>query len=149
MDAAILNQLCNYCAYRERCIKEVREKMQKLQVPKEEHIYYIEKLMYGNYLNEERFAKAYANGHARKGWGKQKIRVGLAQKQVPKAAIDQALLQIDTTDYAEKLQAVVQKKWRTIKGESLYERKMKLMKFLMGKGYETQLIKAKLANLKQ
>lgn len=148
MDAAILDQLCNYCAYRERCIKEVREKMQKLQIPKEEHLYYIEKLMYGNYLNEERFAKAYANGHARKGWGKQKIRVELAQKQVSKAAIEQAISQINADDYAEKLQAIVQKKWRTIKGETLHERKMKLMKFLMGKGYEMQHIKAQIATLK-
>lgn len=147
MDAAILNQLCNYCAYRERCIKEVREKLQKLQVPIEERFYYIDKLVYGNYLNEERFAKAYANGHARKGWGKKKIKMGLTQKQVSKSAIEQALLQIDAEDYSEKLLSITQKKWPTVKGKTLYERKQKLMKFLLSKGYEMVQIKEQLRTL--
>ena len=78
-----LQKLKHYCAYQERCHSEVREKLFSLGVWKKDHDEIISALIEKNYLNEERFAIAYAGGKWRvKQWGRQKIKYALKQKQV-------------------------------------------------------------------
>ena len=60
-----LQKLKHYCAYQERCHSEVKEKLFNLGVWKKEHDEIISTLIEENYLNEERFAVAYAGGHFR------------------------------------------------------------------------------------
>jgi len=57
-----LQKLKHYCAYQERCHSEVRDKLFKLGVYKRFHDEIIASLIEENYLNEERFAIAYAGG---------------------------------------------------------------------------------------
>ena len=72
-----------YCAYQERSQYEVRGKLISLGMRNQELEEIILHLIETNFLNEERFAKAYAQGKLRvKGWGKNKIKQGLLFKQV-------------------------------------------------------------------
>jgi regulatory protein len=51
----------SYCAYQERSRKEVREKVQSFGIEDDDEVEKIlEKLTKDNFLNEERFAKAFA-----------------------------------------------------------------------------------------
>ncbi|MBP6234345.1 MAG: RecX family transcriptional regulator, partial [Chitinophagaceae bacterium] len=87
-----LQKLKHYCAYQERCHSEVKEKLYQLGVWKKEHDEIIASLIEENYLNEERFAVAYAGGHFRiKQWGRIKIKYELKQKQVSEYSIKKAL----------------------------------------------------------
>ena len=90
----------SYCAYQERSQQEVRDKLFELGL----HLVDVENiicyLIEENFLNEERFAKAYALGKFRiKGWGKIKITQGLKLKNVSPALIKIGLKQIDMDDY--------------------------------------------------
>ena len=60
-----LQKLKHYCAYQERCHSEVTEKLYSLGVWKKEHDEIISTLIEENYLNEERFAIAFAGGKFR------------------------------------------------------------------------------------
>jgi regulatory protein len=94
-----------------------------------------------NFLNEERFAMAYALGKFRiKGWGKIKITQGLKLKQVSTPLIKIALKQIDPNDYFEKLTTIILKKSNLIKESDPYKKRNKLYQYALGRGYENNLI---------
>lgn len=131
----------HYCAYQERSQQEVRDKLYEwgLWTDAVENI--ISQLITGNYLNEERFAKAYTQGKFRqKAWGRIKIKQGLKLKKVPDVLIKKALQTIDAEDYWQTLQKVLAKKAPTIKEKTSFKRQYKLQQYAMSRGYEADLV---------
>jgi regulatory protein len=129
-----LQKLKQYCAYQERCHQEVKEKLYALGVWKRDHDEIIATLIEENYLNEERFAIAYAGGKFRiKGWGRIKIKYELKQKQVSEYCIKKALKQIDESDYIAKLTKLATEKYQSLKGEQYLIRKKKTIDYLVGR----------------
>ncbi len=130
-----------YCAYQERSQYEVRGKLIKLGLRGDELEEVILHLITHNYLNEERFAKAYAQGKLRiKSWGKNKISQGLKFKQVSAPLIKKALQSLDGDEYLEKLQALLVKKEKEIKEKVAYKKKYKLVQYALSRGFEQDLI---------
>ena len=137
-----LQKLKHYCAYQERCHSEVKEKLYSLSVWKKDHDEIIAKLIEENYLNEERFAIAFAGGKFRvKQWGRVKIKYELKQKQVSDYSIKKALKQIDEEDYLKVLDKLAKEKYTSLKSEQYLIRKKKTMDYLLQKGFELELIK--------
>ena len=134
-------KLRQYCAYQERSHSEVKEKLYDLGVWKKDHDEIISKLIEENYLNEERFAIAFAGGKYRiKHWGRVKIKYELKQKQVSEYSIKKALKQIDEADYLATLKSLAEDKYNTLKADQYLIRKKKTMDYLMQKGFEPALI---------
>lgn len=143
-----LQKLKHYCAYQERSHSEVKEKLYALGVWKKEHDEIISTLIEENYLNEERFAIAFAGGRFRiKQWGRVKIKYELKQKQVSEYCIKKALKQIDEEDYIKVLDKLAKDKYDSLKAEQYLVRKKKTMDYLMGKGYEMDLVSAVVKSL--
>ena len=86
-DSAIYEKLTNFCAYQERCTADVLEKLYKLKVPKDDFDNYIPKLKGENFLNEERYVKAFISAHSKKKWGKTKIKSALSGKRIDSGLI--------------------------------------------------------------
>lgn len=130
-----------YCAVRERSIREVELKMREMQlipVAQEEILVH---LLQNNFLNERRYAQAFAEGHLRQTeWGKIKIAYALRQQGVADKTIQETLNALDETEYLEILQRVALKKWPTLRERTRRERERKLFTFLQGKGFESSLI---------
>jgi regulatory protein len=141
-----LQKLKHYCAYQERSHSEVREKLYQLGVWKKDHDEIIASLIEQDYLNEERFAIAFAGGKYRvKQWGRVKIKYELKQKQVSDYSIKKALKQIDENDYRKLLQELADKKYASLKAEQYMVRKKKTMDYLVSRGFEHELISAAVA----
>lgn len=136
-----LQKLKHYCAYQERCHSEVKEKLYQLGVWKKEHDEIIASLIEENYLNEERFAVAYAGGHFRiKQWGRIKIKYELKQKQVSEYSIKKALKQIEDEEYGKVLEKLAREKYAALKNEQYLVRRKKTADYLITKGYEVDLV---------
>lgn len=144
-----LQKIKHYCAYQERCHAEVKEKLYGFGLYQKEVEPIISTLIEENYLNEERFAIAFAGGHFRtKQWGRVKIKYQLKQKQISEYCIKKALKIIDEDDYLQILQKLFDQKLKTLKGEkNIFIKKRKLQDFLMQKGFETDLVRELLGNL--
>ncbi|MEZ4903139.1 MAG: hypothetical protein R2822_15970 [Spirosomataceae bacterium] len=56
----ILVKAASFCAYQERTAKEVRQRLHDWGIAEEEMEEIIQALLTQNYLNEERFARAFA-----------------------------------------------------------------------------------------
>ena len=137
-----LQKLKHYCGYQERCHSEVKEKLYSLGVWKKEQDEIIAALIEEKYLDEERFAIAFAGGRFRlKQWGRVKIKYELKQKQVSEYSIKKALKQIDEDEYLKVLNKLAKAKYAALKSEQYLVRKKKTMDYLMGKGFEGELVR--------
>ncbi|MGV3764337.1 regulatory protein RecX [Parapedobacter sp.] len=130
-----------YCAYQERSQQEVRDKLYLWGLHRTDVEQIIAELIMDGFLNEERFAMAYASGKFRmNGWGKHKIKQGLKQKAVSAPLIRAALAGLDNQEYRDKLLGLLQAKARSEKEKHPNKRKSKLVRYALGKGYESELI---------
>ncbi len=138
----IIKKLESYCAYRERCEAEVKQKLFTLKVEEEEVGFYLQYLIENNLLNENRFIDAYARGKFNiKSWGRRKITIALQQKKIDVNKIKQSIEHIDEDMYIQRLNIVLEKKnQQLIKETDEFKKKQKLVYFAMQKGYEPDLI---------
>jgi regulatory protein len=139
----------HFCAYQERCHSEVKDKLYSFGLNKKEVDEIVAILIEENYLNEQRFAIAFAGGKFRiNQWGKVKINHALKQKMVSAYCIKKALQQIDYDEYLQTLQKHFDAKAKTLKGEkNIFIKKSKLQAYLLQKGFEADLIRERLAAL--
>lgn len=131
----------SWCAYQERSQQEVRDKLYTYGLHETEVEELISELIATNFLNEERFAMAYVSGKVNiKKWGRIKIKQGLKLKKVPEKIILKALKSIDEEKYMGNLQDTVAKKWESVSEKDAIKKKFKVVTYVQGKGFETDLI---------
>lgn len=131
----------HYCAYQERAHREVRDKLLALGLPGPDADAALAQLTAEGFLNEERFARAFAGGRFRlKHWGRLKIESELKARGLPAACIARALCEIDPADYRNKLVKLMQAKARDLKHLAPAVRHRKVASFAQQKGYEPDLV---------
>jgi regulatory protein len=120
---------------------EVEKKLRDMGLTSDEITDVLMHLISHNFLNEERFAVAFAGGRYRvKGWGRKKIIYHLRSKGINQQLIDKALQQIPNDEYSHTLQKLIQKKDATIKETDPLKRKASMLRYLSQKGFESELI---------
>jgi len=130
-----------FCNYQERSHQEVKDKLYALGSYPEEVDQLLVQLIQDNLLNEERFATSFARGHFRmKNWGRIKITQGLKQHRISEYLIRKALKEINPNDYFACALKLGERKWELLAGEKEFIRKGKLYRYLLQKGYESQII---------
>ncbi len=128
-----------WCAYQERCQQEVRDKLYDWGLHKEAVENIIAKLISANFINEERYAKAFAGGKFRiKKWGRVKIKIELKKKRLSDYCIRKGMAEITDIEYLKTLKALAQKKVGN--RQLAVGSKQKLARYLVGKGYETDIV---------
>lgn len=127
-----------FCAYQERSSHEVLEKLKRLGAHEGEIIQIINSLIENKFLDDERFARAYAVGKLRiKHWGVNKIKQGLQLKRIDREVINNAIQNMyNEENYTGILQDVAKRKWQElIKEKDPWIRKQKLFRFLASRGF--------------
>lgn len=136
-----LEKMARYCAYQERCHFEVRQKLFGSGLSEVEIENIICDLVEQNFIDELRFSKAYVRGKFNvKGWGRIKIKQHLKQKKVSDFCIKKGLQEISSEDYFRKLTELKNKKERLLVAEDEFTKKQKLGRFLIGKGFEPEMV---------
>jgi regulatory protein len=135
------DRIQRYCAYQERSHLEVRNKLYEFGLMRDEIDEIIMHLLSENYLNEERFAKAFAGGKFRlKKWGRIKIVNALEAKGLTKNCIKAGLKEIDEEDYEKTLSLLLEAKSENLSEENVFVKRDKLSQYVIGKGYEPDLV---------
>lgn len=102
----------------------------------------INHLVKEGFIDESRYARAFVHDKVRFAkWGRVKIAQALWQKRIPQDITDAALESIEDDEYLAALRDVVKAKFRTVKGATEYERKMKTMRSVCSRGYEPALVR--------
>jgi regulatory protein len=137
----VLDKMAKYCAYQERCVKDVKDKLKTFDIPEKAKEEILEYLIDNRFVDNERFVRSFVRGKVNQsGWGLNKIRFHLMQKGIAKELIDEALGQTDEEVYRQKLIAILKTKAKTVKAASDYEKKRKLAAYAMQKGFEGNLV---------
>lgn len=137
----VLDKMAKYCAYQERCVKDVKDKLKTYDIPQESKDEILDYLLDNRFVNDERYAKAFVRGKVNQsGWGINKIRFHLIQKGIDKDIIDEALGQTDEEAYRQRLIEILKTKAKTVKADSDFEKKRKLAAYAMQKGFEGSLV---------
>lgn len=141
MNKEALIKAASFCAYQERTHKEVRTRLSELEVVGDESEAILTYLIKNNYLNEERFARIFAGSKFRqKKWGRIKIRQELKMRGISDYCLKAGMSEIDDNDYMITLQEIIEKKSKDIKDSNKLIIKQKLVKFVLSKGFEHDLV---------
>jgi len=143
-------KLEHYCAYQERCHQEVAQKLYSLGIHSNDADEIIVHLISHNFLNEERFACAFARGkHRIKHWGKTRIVNELKQRGISQYNITTALKEISPDEYDETFNAVSERHWESLPERDSQKKRKKFCDFLLRKGYESDLVYGKMKELEK
>ena len=141
-------KLEHYCAYQERCHKEVRQKLKDLNMIPEVADIIIVHLLEHNYLNEERFAKIFVRGKFNiKKWGRFRLTRELKRKDISKININLALSQIDNDEYIDVFNDLAEKRANMMLEHNKLKKKKKLIDYLLYRGWESYLVYDKVNEL--
>ncbi|PPK96462.1 regulatory protein [Nonlabens xylanidelens] len=138
-----------YCAYQERCHKDVEDKLKSMGVIQLAIDEIIPHLIHHKFLNETRYAEAFARGKFRiKSWGRVRIVRELKMKGLNERTIKIGLKEISDVDYEIALDTLSRKRLQQITTESdKYKKRKKLADYLLYRGWESHLVYAKAVEL--
>lgn len=133
--------MAKYCAYQERCLKDVVDKMKAFDLNEDDKKEILNYLIDNRFVDNERFARSFVRGKVNQsGWGVNKIRFHLLQKGIEKSIIDEALQGLDDENYRQRLCDILKSKLKTVKAENDFEKRRKLAAYAIQKGFEPNLV---------
>ncbi len=138
-----------YCAYQERCHEEVRKKLFEMRMIPQAIDEIIVHLLEHDFLNEERFAKAFVRGKFNhKFWGKQRLIGELKQRQISTFNIKIGLLEITEESYISVFDMLSRKRNEQLQQEkNKFKKRKKLADYLLYRGWEGNLVYDKVKEL--
>tara|TARA_B110000008_G_scaffold176958_1_gene176494 strand:+ start:380 stop:853 length:474 start_codon:yes stop_codon:yes gene_type:complete len=146
----LIEQLKNYCAIQERCSTDILTKMKSWRITNKNQNKILNILIQEDFINDNRYSKSFCRGKFRiKKWGKLKIMNELKRKNINPTTIMSSLNEINDIDYIKELDTQFNKKKQSINSLKFYDKKKKIANYLIGKGYESNLVWEKLRELKE
>lgn len=130
-----------YCSVAEHCKEEVYCKLKQWGAPLDSFEAIVNQLETEGFIDERRYARAFVRDKYRFAqWGRQKILQALKMKRLPACHVTKAINEIDEEEYMDILTSLLRKKQGSIKANTDYERTGKLIRYAVGKGYETGIV---------
>jgi regulatory protein len=138
-----------YCAYQERCHKDVEDKLKSMGVIQLAIDEIIPHLIHHKFLNETRYAESFARGKFRiKKWGRVRIVRELKMKGLNERTIKEGLKEISSDDYEITFDTLSRKRLQQLTTETdKYKKRKKLADYLLYRGWESHLVYAKTVEL--
>ena len=138
---SVYTKLTRFCFFQERCTTDISRKLQEWKIPQPEAIRLIRQLKRDGFLDERRFAGIYARGKFReKKWGKVRIRHELLKRDIPTAMICEALGEIDEEEYLRTIRNLIRRKKKEIPAKKTLNIREKILNFVVGKGFESDMV---------
>ncbi|MCR9181761.1 MAG: RecX family transcriptional regulator [Flavobacteriaceae bacterium] len=139
-----LTKMERYCAYQERCHQEVETKLREMRLIPEAVDQIILHLLEHDFINETRFAKAFARGKfSIKKWGRNRIVNELKKRKVSAYNIKVSLAEINEEEYQITFDALSEKRLNQIRETNKYKKRKKLADYLLYRGWESDLVYSK------
>lgn len=136
----VLDKVAKFCAFQERCTKDVSDKLNTFDISKEDKQEILDYLIDNRFVNDERFAISFVRSKINQsGWGINKIRFHLIQKGIDKELIVEAMQALDQDIYRQRLHDILKAKAKTVKADNDFEKRKKLAAYAIQKGFEPSL----------
>jgi regulatory protein len=136
-----LQSLMRMCARSERSSGDALRLMKRWGLADEDARKVLVRLKAERFIDDARFAEAFVRDKLNlSGWGAYKIKMALRAKGVSKEVIDEVVApMLDATDMTERLEEMMRRRMRTLKYNSAYDAKTKLIRFAASRGYDIEV----------
>lgn len=136
-----LNKAAAYCTLCERCISEVKAKLDAWGIGYASQTKILERLIDEKFIDERRYCSAFVNDKLRfNHWGRIKIRAKLIEKRLPRELITETLENIDEDEYNNILLTLIKNKSREAGNIEEHKKREKVLRFAASRGFEPSLI---------
>ena len=143
-----INKMEGYCLYQERCHQEVENKLWSMNLGPQIKESVMLHLLENDFLNEERFSKAFARGKFRiKKWGKQRIKREFKARNISEYNITSGLAEIAEDEYLKTFEELAYKRFSEIKETNIYKKRKKIADYLLYRGWESDMVYNKVLEL--
>ncbi len=137
-----LHRLTSLCSRAEYSSYDLRQKMARWDIPTELQEKLLARLVREKYVDDVRYAHSFVRDKLYfNHWGSQKIRTALLQKHLPKPIIDEALTEVDPSEYTTILSELLRQKAKSLSALTPYERRMRLLRFASSRGFTLDIIR--------
>jgi regulatory protein len=132
-----LQRLMAICSRKETSEWEVLKKLSRWKVDPEKHQTILKDLTKQGFVNNQRFAIAFARDKARfNKWGPRKIEQALSIQKIDPTVIKEVLQKVEEVQGAEVLLDLLKRKASSVKWENKNDLKVKLIRFGVSRGFD-------------
>lgn len=136
-----LSKAAFLCSASEHCASQIYEKLQAWGVSEVDAADVLDRLIKEGFIDNTRFSRAYCHDKfLYSHWGKVKIVQMLRRLRLSEDEIAEGVSTISEKDYLEALNGALRSKDRTLKDTNVYQRKGKLVRHLLSRGFEMELV---------
>lgn len=136
-----LNRVAAYCSRAERSEFAVRKKLIAWEVPQDAIKRIIDRLRKEKYLDDTRFARSFINDKLNfNKWGRTKIIYELKKRNIPESVYIRILDELSGDEFEKQLIHILSVKIKSVKGKNDYDKKTKLIRFALGRGFTMDLV---------
>lgn len=131
-----MSKLTAACARSEQCTHDIRKKMTRWDVDEELQQRVIDYLTQERYIDDARYARFFINDKTKYNhWGQRKVEQALYMKGISREIYEPLIKEMCDESYEDILLPLLRRKSQTIKANSDYEAKQKLLRFAMQRGF--------------
>ena len=132
-----LKRLMALCARSERSSGDALRLMRGWGMEEAEARKVLDRLVRERFIDDSRYADLFVRAKINlSGGGAGKIRLTLRQKGVAQSVIDEAMEQLADKDMGPRLEELLRRKLRSVKGKSPFDVRTKLIRYALSQGYE-------------
>ncbi|MDR2954099.1 MAG: RecX family transcriptional regulator [Prevotella sp.] len=136
-----LNRIAAYCSRAERSEFDARKKLLAWELDNGAIERIIKRLKNEKYIDDTRFARSFINDKMKfSKWGKTKIVFELRKKNIPESVYNPILEELSGDEFEKQLMHILSVKEKSVKGKNEYDRKTKLIRFALGRGFSMDLV---------
>lgn len=134
-------RMARLCSRKECSAFDISQKLFRMNVSEDLSAEIIDRLKDANYINEERFVRSFVKDklHLNR-WGIRKIEQSLRQKHIPRELIDKVIGEYSESELNKSLQIILEKRLGSIRGGTEYEKRGRLIRYALGRGFEMEKI---------
>ncbi|MFB0924312.1 MAG: RecX family transcriptional regulator [Vicingaceae bacterium] len=144
------NKAMRYCSFQERCQLDLTNRFRAWNVEEKNWDIILDYLIGENFLNETRYVEDFVRGKFKmKKWGINKIKMGLiAKRAFNESQFDKVFkAEIEEEEYLKTISELIEKKNYLINEPDDFIKRDKLYRYMLSKGYESDLVLKKLNSL--
>ena len=134
-------RMARVCSQKECAPSDILRKLLRLELSEEVAKRVVDRLKRERYLDDKRFVRSYINDklHFNK-WGKRKIALFLKQKNFSQSLIDEVFAEFTDDSMNQSLRPLLEKKWKNVTAKSTYEKRTKLIRYALGRGFSMEAV---------
>ena len=131
-----LESLMRLCARAERSSGDAMRLMASWQVPPQEREGVLQRLKADKFIDDRRYAEAFVREKINlSAWGRYKILAALRRKGIAESIVNDAMALYESNDTAERLLERLERKARSVKYDTPYQLRTKLLRHGISLGY--------------